>query len=134
MRNTIQIKHEQCQRMSHSPLFAPVNYCDVLGSGETCVGVRGPLHSNSRALDAAKAWAGVRIYLRKAEECQRPRVCMSESSSPAAAAAVAAPIRKLCPRRPDVSTPDAPKASRRCCMSLSLDKGEPFSCLFVCCL
>ena len=37
------------------------------------------------------------MYSKNAELCQRPSIWMAESSSPARAAVVAAPILKLCP-------------------------------------
>ena len=40
---------------------------------------------------------GMRIYCKKAALCQRPRAWIMESSTPARAADVAAPIRKLWP-------------------------------------
>ena len=50
---------------------------------------------------------GERIYDRNAEDFHRPRVCIIESGTPALAAAVAAPIRKLCPQYRDRSTPSS---------------------------
>ena len=47
--------------------------------------------------NAARCSLGVRIYCRKAALCQQPSVWIVESSTPAAAAVVAAPIRKLWP-------------------------------------
>ena len=47
---------------------------------------------------------GVRMYLRYADDLHRPRVWIKESGSPTCAAAVAAPIRKLCPY-PETVTP-----------------------------
>ena len=45
----------------------------------------------------AKAKAGDLIYIRNSPKHHRPRVRIAESSSPANAAAVAAPTLKLCP-------------------------------------
>ena len=59
---------------------------------------------DSTSLEAAKAddniascSGGVLRYRRKAELCHRPNSWIVESSTPANAAVVAAPIRKLCP-------------------------------------
>ena len=46
---------------------------------------------------SARELTGVRMYDRKAEDRQRPMVCMRESGRSACAADVAAPIQKLCP-------------------------------------
>ena len=40
---------------------------------------------------------GILMYWRKAALCHLPNACMVESSIPARAAVVAAPMRKLCP-------------------------------------
>ena len=47
----------------------------------------------------------VRIYVKKAVLDQRPKALIVESSTPACAAAVAAPIMKLCPVYRDWSRP-----------------------------
>ena len=52
-----------------------------------------------RAVAAASSSLGVRMYRRYAALFHRPRVIISESSSPAWTAAVAAPIRKLWPAK-----------------------------------
>ena len=52
----------------------------------------------SDAVIAAKWSCGVRMYRRKAALCQRPSVCMVESSIPAIAAVVAAPDRQIGPQ------------------------------------
>lgn len=55
---------------------------------------------------------GVRIYAVNAEDFQRPKVWMKESLSPALAAVVAAPIRKLWPLNEESSIPADLKAWR----------------------
>ena len=47
----------------------------------------------------AKCSLGVSMYERKATMFHLPNICIAESSIPAFAAAVAAPIRKLCPAK-----------------------------------
>ena len=50
--------------------------------------------ANRRETDAS---LGIQMYCKKAALCHRPRAWMVESSTPANAADVAAPMRKLCP-------------------------------------
>ena len=52
--------------------------------------------ANVEEIDARNRGSS-RMYLLKAELCHRPNVCIAESSRPATAAVVAAPILKLCP-------------------------------------
>ncbi len=59
----------------------------------------------------AKRSRGVLIYSRKAELFQRPIILMVESSIPALAAAVAAPILKLWPAKFSYGRPTACSAA-----------------------
>ena len=56
---------------------------------------------------------------------QRPRVWMSESSSPLWAAVVAAPIRKLCPLYLECCTPTSRNAACRRETNIDLVSGSP---------
>ena len=60
---------------------------------------------------------GIRMYCRKAELCHLPRVWIVESSTPARAADVAAPIRKLCPASSPCGRPRPARMVRTCCTS-----------------
>ena len=81
---------------------------------------------DSKAGDTAtRVHCGVRIYLVNAEDLQRPRVWMSESSKPQEAAVVAAPIWKLWPRNWRTSSPCTSNAWRTASTNFLRDKGEP---------
>ena len=61
---------------------------------------------------AARRSFGVLMYCRKAALCQRPNVCIVESSIPRLAAVVAAPILKLWPAKLCWGRPMEVKISR----------------------
>ena len=63
------------------------------------------LKPTNMGVSAASVCLGVRIYVKKAVLDQRPKALMIESSTPACAAAVTAPILKLCPAYRDWSGP-----------------------------
>ena len=70
----------------------------------------------------AKVESGVRTYLSKQSEDQRPRALMSQVGTLAAAAAVAAPMRKLCPAnscssRPPLLSKNLTSRVNSCCES-----------------
>ncbi len=63
------------------------------------------------------------MQARKAELLQRPIILMMESSNPARAAAVAAPIRKLCPTKFWYERPIPCNVARISCVNLFFVKG-----------
>ena len=64
------------------------------------------------------------MYVRKAALFHRPRIRIVESSIPALAAAVAAPIRKLCPAKLLYGRPTAIRASLTLATNLGFVKGD----------
>ena len=73
----------------------------------------------------AKCSLGVRMYVINAELDQRPNAWIVESGTPASAAAVAAPIRKLCPEYPAVEMPARDSADRTISTKRDFVKGTP---------
>ena len=67
------------------------------------------------------------MYVRNAELFQRPRTLIVESSIPARAAAVAAPIRKLWPAKCWYGRPPACSASRTWWVNFAFVRGSPFA-------
>ena len=65
------------------------------------------------------------MYAKNAELFHRPRVRIVESSIPALAAVVAAPIRKLCPAKLLYGRSAASKAVLTCCVNFALHNGFP---------
>ena len=66
------------------------------------------------------------MYTRNAELLHLPSICIVESSIPAFAAAVAAPIRKLWPAKLMYGSPTASSALRISCVNFGFVKGWPF--------
>ena len=73
----------------------------------------------------ASCYRGVRIYCRNAALDHRPNAWITESGTPACDAAVAAPIRKLCPEYPVNGIPALVNTSRTRSTNWALVKGEP---------
>ena len=67
---------------------------------------------------------GVRIYAVKAEDFHWPNTWMRESGTPAAAAVVAAPMRKLCPLKPPTSMLWGRRASLTACTKAERVRGS----------
>ena len=74
---------------------------------------------------AASCSLGMRMYCRKAELCHFPRVWIVESSMPARAAEVAAPMRKLCPAYSSCGRPREERTARTCCTNHDFVTGDP---------
>ena len=85
----------------------------------------GSVEPSNEPDDAAMTSTGVRMYLVNAAERQRPKVWILESSMPARAAAVAAPIRKLWPVIPEILTPYWDRAWLTLLISRCLESGRP---------
>ena len=68
----------------------------------------------SVAESAASCSFGIRTYRKNAELCHCPNVCSTESSTPAMAAVVAAPILKLWPQYWSWATPMLVRLARIC--------------------
>ena len=79
----------------------------------------------SWAETAARDSLGVRMYNKYAEDSHRPSVLMRWSGTPAAAAEVAAPMRKLCPEYWAGSRPAARSARLTPATNWLLSRGEP---------
>ena len=74
---------------------------------------------------AASCSFGIWMYCRKAELCHLPRVWIVESSMPARAAEVAAPMRKLCPAYSSCGRPREERTARTCCTNHDFVTGDP---------
>ena len=74
---------------------------------------------------AANRSGGVSMYRKKAALCHRPRSWIAESSTPAKAADVAAPIRKLCPAYWSAGNPSVIRIFRSSDTKVAFDIGFP---------
>ena len=82
-----------------------------------------PVFLASTAETPASRSLGSLMYWRNAALCQQPSVWIVESSTPAMAAVVAAPIRKLCPAYCCRGRPTAVRISRSCSMNHAFRAG-----------